>query len=256
MKLAVLIENTASREGLTAEHGLSLYLEVGERKLLFDAGASGAFADNARVLGVDLKAVDTAVLSHGHYDHGGGLGRFFRENRLAKCYVNKNALGQYYNASGKYIGLARPTEFPQRLILTEGTVDLGPGLTLFPGKETGEAVPGSLQVMEAGVLRPDDFSHEQYLLIEEGGKRILISGCSHRGVARIMERFRPDVLVGGFHTKDVSDGETLEALARELAAYPAVYYTCHCTGQGQFAAMGRILGQRLRYLGTGDRLEL
>ncbi len=133
---------------------------------------------------------------------------------------------------------------------------LGPGLTLYPGRETGGPARSNLQVMEEGVLRPDDFSHEQYLLIEEGGKRILFSGCSHRGVEHIMARFRPDVLVGGFHTKDISDGETLEALARELAAFPAVYYTCHCTGQAQFAAMGRILGQRLRYLGTGDRLEL
>ena len=255
MKITVLMENTAARAGLTAEHGLSLYLEARGRRILFDAGQSGAFADNAAALGVDLAAVDAAVLSHGHYDHGGGLPRFFRENTRAKCYVNKDAFRPFHNAAGRYIGLDPALGVSGRMVPVDGELALAPGLTLCPGGETAAPEETGMQVMEDGAPRPDDFSHEQYLLIEESGKRVLFSGCSHRGVERIMDRFRPDVLVGGFHTKDVTDGKALEALARRLAEYPAVYYTCHCTGQAQFAVMKAVLGDRLRYLRTGDGLN-
>ena len=73
MKIVTLLENTSRRPGLTAARGLSLYAETAERKVLFDMGPDEAFLENARALGVDLAAVDTAVLSHGHSDHGGGL---------------------------------------------------------------------------------------------------------------------------------------------------------------------------------------
>ena len=80
MKVTVLIENTACREDLAAEHGLSLLIETSTSTILFDAGQTGAFADNAKKLGIDLNTVDFCILSHGHYDHGGGLKRFLEEN--------------------------------------------------------------------------------------------------------------------------------------------------------------------------------
>ena len=72
MIIKVLSENTAASDEFGCEHGLSLYVETGKHRLLFDTGASDLFAKNAARLGVELSAVDTAVLSHGHYDHGGG----------------------------------------------------------------------------------------------------------------------------------------------------------------------------------------
>ena len=78
MKIVTLMENTRCREDLCCEHGLSLYMETGDHKILFDAGQSAAFGENAEILGVNLKDVDFAVLSHGHYDHGGGLGKFLQ----------------------------------------------------------------------------------------------------------------------------------------------------------------------------------
>ena len=74
MKVTVLVENTAPQDsGLTPEHGLSLYIQYREHNILLDAGCSQAFAQNAKALGVDLKQVDLAVLSHGHFDHADGL---------------------------------------------------------------------------------------------------------------------------------------------------------------------------------------
>ena len=79
MRVTTLIENDEpeSRGDLTAEFGLSLLIETETATVLFDTGATGAFADNAAALGIDLGAVDLAVLSHHHFDHGGGLPRFF-----------------------------------------------------------------------------------------------------------------------------------------------------------------------------------
>ena len=76
MNVISLIENTTHDRNLYAEHGLSLYLETRQHKVLFDTGASGRFADNAGKLGISLAEVDTLILSHGHYDHTGGILRF------------------------------------------------------------------------------------------------------------------------------------------------------------------------------------
>ena len=105
MKLITLMENTTTRDDLVCEHGLSLYIEAGDLRILFGAGQSAAFADNAEKLGVDLSAVDLCILSHGHYDHGGGIARFLEVNDHAPVYVSRHAFGDFYNAEGKYIGL-------------------------------------------------------------------------------------------------------------------------------------------------------
>ena len=93
------MENTAAGENLAAEHGLSLLIETGEHRILFDAGQTGAFADNAARLGLDLSTVDLAVLSHGHYDHGGGLARFLEINCHAPVYVNPHVFEPHYNGT-------------------------------------------------------------------------------------------------------------------------------------------------------------
>ena len=97
MNITVLIENTApDGAGLVAEHGLSFWIEAGEQTILLDAGASGRFADNAALLGIDLDRADFAVLSHGHRDHANGLGRFFAANAHAPVYLRSSAPGPLY----------------------------------------------------------------------------------------------------------------------------------------------------------------
>lgn len=258
MRIMTLVENTACQDCLTAEHGLSLYIETGNQKILFDAGQSGAFAENAEKLGIDLSKVDLAVLSHGHYDHGGGLLRFLEINGSAPVWMNPHAFEGHYNASDKYIGLAPGLAESRRIRFAENGQTVGNGLTLYSRIDCLHGIrPFGLTVKERGSLVPEDFRHEQYLLIEEAGKRILISGCSHRGILNIMNHFRPDVLIGGFHFMKMDpEGEELDAAAAELKRFPCVYYTGHCTGQAQFARLKKALGQQLHGLSTGNEIIL
>ena len=109
--------------------------------------------------------------------------------------------------------------------------------------------------MRGKQLVPDDFRHEQYLLIEENGKQILISGCSHKGVLNIADWFHPDVLIGGFHFSKIPLGEELIASANILAKYPIAFYTCHCTGAEQLDFM-RMIMPNLHSLSCGQTIIL
>lgn len=262
MKITALLENTTEREDMQTEHGLSLYIETGTHKILFDMGQSNLFAKNAETLGIDLSGVDIAVLSHGHYDHGGGLQTFLKLNQKAPVYINRFAFEPHFNASDKYIGLDPDSETTlveqNRMHITGETCLLAPGLTLFSCNErTRSCDLGSfgLTVLAGNSHVPDDFRHEQYLLIEEHGKKVLISGCSHKGIQNIMEWFAPDVLVGGFHFMKLEPGEVLDTAAKDLNKYSTRYFTGHCTGEEQFAYLKERM-ERLEYLSCGKTIEV
>lgn len=254
MRITALVENTASRQDIGSEHGLSLYIETGEHRILFDTGQTELFAENAERLGIDLSAVDIAVLSHGHYDHGGGLQRFLEINRRAPVYLSRYAFEQHYNGTEKYIGLNPALQENDRLIYTGEEYKIAEGLTLYAcnTRQTVHRLDSAgLLLRQNGSFYPEDFRHEQYLLAEEDGRRVLISGCSHKGILNIAEWFSPDVLVGGFHLMKQPIGEALRDCARQLDAYPTAYYTCHCTGAEQFAFMQPLMHD-LHYLSAGQ----
>ncbi len=258
MKITALTENTAINSDIGAEHGLSLFIETEKNKILFDMGQTALFAENAVKLGIDLSGVDIAVLSHGHYDHGGGLGKFLEINKSAPIYINKYAFEPHYNGTEKYIGLDVSLKNSDRLIFTDGVTGIGNGLTLFDcnSKPKSHNIGSfGLNMYESGEFLPDDFRHEQYLLIEENGKRVLISGCSHKGIMNIVGWFNPDVLIGGFHFSKLPLDETLEGYAKYLDEFKAEYYTCHCTGVEQFEFMKKTM-KNLNYLSAGQMIDV
>ena len=284
MKITVLTENTISKnlsqalsEKLKAEHGLSLFIETKNHKILFDMGQTNLFLENAKNLNINLKEVDFAVLSHGHYDHGGlpssenvffGISGFLSLNKTAPIFINENAFSDNYNANKKYIGLDKNLlenhDFMQRVIFVSDEKEIAPNIKLFSCNKNEKLVPTNtdgLTQLKDGIFFPEDFSHEHYLLIEENNKKILISGCSHKGILNITEWFKPDILIGGFHlksldTKNQGDIKTLQNLGEKLASYNTTFYTCHCTGESQFDVLKDIMKKKLFYLGTGDTVIL
>lgn len=263
MKLITLMENTTDREELSAEHGLSLYIEACGKKILFDAGQTDAFAENADKLGVDLQQVDLAILSHGHYDHSGGLMRFLERNTRAKLYVHQDAFKPHFNSTGSYIGPDPALLETGRVVFNPGLLELAPGLTLTDFSAAPRHYPldsAGLQMEQDGRLLPEDFRHEQYLLIREGEKTLCISGCSHKGILNITKWADPDVLVGGFHFMNIdpqgAEKPRLDEAARVLLESKATFYTGHCTGLAPYAYLKKQMGDRLHYISTGIVIEI
>ncbi len=257
MKITALIENTSAC-GLPTEHGLSLFAETEDGRFLFDMGQTDLFAKNAETLGIDLNTADFAVLSHGHYDHGGGLNAFLALNDHAPVYMSRHAFEMHYNGSEKYIGLDQSLRDHGRIVFVDEKKEIAPGLTLYNKPDADRVMDfGScgLNMIQDGVMQPEDFRHEQYLMAEEKGKRILFSGCSHRGILNIMHWFQPDVLIGGFHLSKFPPDETLASFAGQLNAYRTVYYTCHCTGWEQYRFM-RARMENLRYISAGESIVI
>lgn len=257
MRITCLTENTA-KPGFESEHGLSLYIEACGKKILFDMGQTDIFTRNADRMAIDLSQVDLAILSHGHYDHGGGLAKFLEINPSAPVYVNEHAFGAYYNGTTKYIGLDPNLQGNSRLIVTQDEYTIEKGLTLYSCNTNAKPYDlgsfGLTKRADEGFL-PDDFLHEQYLQIEEAGQKVLISGCSHKGILNIVQWFKPDVLVGGFHFSKLPLDETLAQYAQILSKSPTLFYTCHCTGHEQFSYMRQWI-PRLSYLSAGEVLNL
>lgn len=263
MIVKALLENTTQDPAFQTEHGLSLYIEANGHKILFDTGHTDLFAENAQKLNVDLSQVEFAVLSHAHYDHGGGIPSFLSLNSKALVYVSQYAFGEYLSNDGRDIGIDQALRGNPRLILVMDYQRIAEGLELFSDVDRPYHQPidsGGMFVRRDGVVVPEDFRHEQYLLITEGNKRVLISGCSHKGIVNIEHWFNPDVLIGGFHFMNLdpkgSGKAVMDPAAKELLSFDTVYYTCHCTGVAQFEYLKPQMQDRLFYLSAGQEITL
>ncbi|MGI6075200.1 MAG: MBL fold metallo-hydrolase [Pyramidobacter sp.] len=266
MRITALLENTSAREDCAAEAGLSLYIETRQHKILFDSGASALFIKNAEKLEISLSDVDIAVLSHGHSDHSGGMTAFFRINSRARLYAREGYDLSRYDASGRYIGVEPLLIGNPRVVEVKAPrlrIDEEVTVASYSDQPTEWPVNTFGMMVDAkGILRPEQFMHEQYLLVNENGRKVLFTGCSHRGICNIMawaSREGVQAVVGGFHCKDVPAAkfaECLDPIADELEKYPVTYYTCHCTGKEQYSYLKERMGDRLRYLSGGMALEL
>lgn len=276
MKVITLLENTACGEALCHAHGLSQYIETARHKILFDMGPDDGFLRNAQLLGVDLSAVDIAFLSHGHFDHGGGLRAFFTVNDHAKVYLHADAFGQYYaveeDGTERYIGIDPALRaFSDRLVPTRGLTEIDEELTLFDDiPNTFAAMDASARLKEKtadGAMAPDAFHHEQDLLIREGARAVVFGGCAHRGVVNIRSAAaallgrEPDAVVSGFHlfqlaAGDAAGDELIRRTGEALLQGDTVYYTGHCTGEYAFEKLHEILGDRLRRISGGGAVTL
>lgn len=266
MKIITLVENTCQNENCIAEHGLSVYIETEKHKLLMDTGQTDALIKNAETLGVDLSAVDTVVLSHGHYDHSGGILPFCRLNGKASIVMQKSAAEPHYNGE-KYIGIDPDILKLRNLILIDGNKELDEELFLFGGIKGRRCYPQcnrKLSKITNGEKVSDDFLHEQCLVVSQNNDKWLLSGCAHNGILNILDRYKeifgslPDHVISGFHmmkregVHTEEEKEIIIQTSKELSKTKTMFYSGHCTGIPAFELMKSVMGEQLTALHSGS----
>ena len=268
---ATILTENAPVEGLRSEHGLSVHLAYGNRSVLLDFGQSDAFARNATMLGINLASVDSAMLSHAHYDHADGMETFFAVNTQAPLYLSE-ACGEdcWSTKAGTteahYIGIKQGllSRFESRLrrMPRDRISTIVPGVHLVPHTTPGLSELGARAGMlrrHNGVWMGDDFAHEMSLVIElASGSLAIFSSCSHAGpaviVSEVLAAFpgaRIAAYVGGLHLVHASKTEILQVADVFRSAGVESVFTGHCTGEAALSLLAQALPNRVTPLHPG-----
>jgi len=273
IKVTTLSENTA-KAGFLAEWGISMLVEVDGMKVLFDTGESVSTVHNAQLLGVDLLAVNRIVLSHGHYDHTGGLREVLRragqKEVIAHPAVWGKKYGQQKGEPERYIGIpfvreglealgasfnlsAEPVKLSDR-VMTTGEI---PMVTDY------EEIDTDLYVKEDGGLKPDSLADDLALVIDAEFGLVVILGCGHRGIVNTLQHAQKltgkeliYAAIGGTHLLYASE-ERLEKTAAALKEMGVQYLgVSHCTGFASSAYLAQEFGDRFFLNNAGTRFTL
>jgi 7,8-dihydropterin-6-yl-methyl-4-(beta-D-ribofuranosyl)aminobenzene 5'-phosphate synthase len=254
LRITVLVEDAVGKRGLLAEHGLSFLIEKGRNKFLFDTGQGLALRHNAEQLKVDLKTITAVVLSHGHYDHTGGLTFALNGMNCPRLYVHPEAFSLKYarnpDGSAREVGMTAGNKITAgelaEIVFVEEKTMIAPGLFLtgpIPRTTRFEDTGGAF-FKDPECRIPDDLPDDQALFAETKNGTAVILGCAHSGVINTLRYVqtltanRPiHTVIGGMHLLSASKermDRTVEAL-RELNIQRLI--PCHCTG---FAATARL----------------
>ena len=290
MRLTVLQENRAAVPGMQTENGLSVFLEKGKVKLLFDMGnVAGHFMDNAQLLGVDLTTVTHVAFSHNHYDHCGGFPRFwdqFHDEWGLDCpvyarpgffrvkYWDHRADDVTEPTYGPFLELVGPGLSADYLcqagvrgfrILTDDVFEIGEDVFLIGNlhhdRGFEEISPASVVADCDGIgVHTDDFADEQVCAVRTAKGLIVLTGCAHNGIVHILETVRERLgseiyaVVGGTHLVAADESRIARTAAWLGQKKIPFVWACHCTGPLGYAALETEVPQ-YRFVGAGSVLE-
>lgn len=254
IRVTILSENTAIRPGLVPEDGLSVLVETEKHRILMDSGWNDCFLDNAKVIGADVLAADTAILSHNHYDHGLSMPLFFDQRRDGKYrfYLSSDALWPVFHrradgsltstscglTDGELVRRRVPHKYIESPIYhpfaDEPNVAL---LSRFERRCAFEPMLSEFRQQRGGVLVRDEFYHELALALPARDGLVLLTGCAHSGVCNMVlaaeDRLAKPVIavVGGTHLKASGEQRAMETI-RFFNEHSSIRTAavCHCTG--------------------------
>ena len=268
-KITVIVDNIKN-EFAEGEWGLCLFVEYGEKKILVDAGSSKLFLENMKKLGKDVKDVDLGVLSHAHYDHANGIPAFFENNEKASFYIRETTSNDLYHKKfifRYYIGIPKHMlrDHAGRIVICSGDYKIDEGIYLIPHKTAGLDEIGKRESMYRRTkkgLVPDDFSHEQSLVLDTDKGLVIINSCSHGGAANIINEIKetfPDkhihAIIGGFHLFNKSEEEIREVAKRIKDTGIDHVCTGHCTKNRAFGILKEELGDKIDMMKVGFEME-
>lgn len=276
MKIKTLIENHASRDArYEGEHGLSLLIQLKDRYILFDTGKTGRFVENAIEMGIDLSRIDTIILSHGHYDHTGGLETLLDKKlvQAKEVLVGKNFFYPKYKkiTSNEYRYNGNPfneeaikskIEFKE---LEETCYPLGDEIYVITGFKPSnkfEHYAPHFFIKKASSYIEDTFEDEIGIVIRTSRGLVLIVGCSHVGLINIIHKVKEQFddalygIIGGTHLVDASKDridQTIIALKKLNLGFLAV---SHCTGEDNIEILRQAFKEKFIMNVTGHEIDL
>ena len=273
VKITVLSENSVGASlGLCGEWGLALLLETAGKRILFDTGEQGHLVTNADALGIELRTMDALVLSHGHYDHTGGMRAFLRRRGHLPVYAHPGIYSLHYKSlpHDQYIGVPycreELTGLGAEFVFTSEAEEIMPGLWVsgeVPRKTDFEKEDSRLFINKEGQKIPDPFVDDMslYCVIPEG--LVIIMGCAHAGLVNIVEHGRAVTginrvygIIGGTHLGPAPP-EQQEATIKYLQGLDLQFLAAnHCTGLPMSARLAGVFGPVFRFAPAGSAFEL
>ena len=241
--ITVLCENTARGAGILGEHGLAFWIETGTHRVLFDTGQGMALGPNAARLGIDLATADAIVLSHGHFDHVGGLEAALAAAPGAKLYLHPRATERKYSGarciSLPFVETEAFRLAGRRVVATRAPSEVVPGVWMtgeIPRTNDFEDTGGPF-FLDAALAQPDPLLDDQALYLPTTQGAIVIFGCAHSGaintlrhIASLTGNARVRLLLGGLHLESASPRRLEETVRALRVCRPQKMGFCHCTG--------------------------
>ncbi len=255
-KITTLVENSVAQGGkkLIGEHGLSFYIETESNKILFDTGQNLAISNNAQVLGIDLSLIDTVILSHGHYDHTGGLKSLVECNRDFTLYAHPDVFGHKVKGADdnfKYIGIPVEKNFLEKegieIKLDRNPAQISPGIMTtgeIPLENDFEGLESVFHIKKNYEVVADPLTDDQAVILDTDKGLTVLLGCSHRGVintlnhvVRLTGKKKINAILGGLHLGKASDSKLSKIMVHLRGFGLEKIGVGHCTGTHAFLAL-------------------
>jgi 7,8-dihydropterin-6-yl-methyl-4-(beta-D-ribofuranosyl)aminobenzene 5'-phosphate synthase len=268
LRITILVDNHAA-PGLMVEHGLSLWIEVGGRPLLFDTGQGTALAPNAGSLGVNLSRTERLVLSHGHYDHTGGIAQVLTFAARVEVYAHAGVVQPRYSVrdgqprliSMPHESMAALDRMPsERLHWVAQPMRLNEtiGITGPIARETDFEDTGGPFYLDPEARREDPIDDDLAVWFRTANGLVVCAGCCHAGLINTLNQIRrldpgqPIVaVIGGFHLVGASEARLAKTVEALHAIAPQRIMPCHCTGDAATAYLRNALGEMVQPAAAG-----
>lgn len=271
--ITVLVENSVQRAGLLAEHGLAFHLQAGDRTVLFDTGQTDLVLRNAKALRIRWDNLSAIVLSHGHYDHTGGLEAVRTVAPQARLFLHPAAVAPKFSrgpdGAGRYIGMPPRTvealASEPLVTWTTGPTEIIPGLFLtgeIPRNSEFEDTGGDF-FLDAACTQPDPLRDDQALYFDSDEGLVILLGCGHSGVVNTVDYIRSltgrrpiHTVLGGLHLLHAAAERMQRTLAAFHAWHPRQIAVGHCTGMAATARLSSEFPAACLSCAVGSRLMI